>query len=249
MSPIDIYRYLKSFFKFLNGKSVFHVARDGTAILYGSKNCHWKMIPIQKCLDRDIIVYSFGLGEDIQFEKDVSKRHDCVVYAFDPTPKSLNYVKNTLSENSSIKVYPYALSDKNCTLDFFLPKNPNYVSGSLTKSPGTSDSKIEVEAHSIQFLMEKFGHTEIDVLKMDIEGAEYDVLESLIDSGTINNIGQICVEFHFRFGCGLVKKTEEIFKSLKNKGFKLVYAAANQEEFTFARINSDNFNLKKTRKN
>ena len=65
MSPIDIYRYLKSFFKFLNGKSVFHVARDGTAILYGSKNCHWKMIPIQKCLDRDIIVYSFGLGEDI----------------------------------------------------------------------------------------------------------------------------------------------------------------------------------------
>ena len=48
MSPIDIYRYLKSFFKFLNGKSVFHVARDGTAILYGSKNCHWKMIPIQK---------------------------------------------------------------------------------------------------------------------------------------------------------------------------------------------------------
>ena len=152
MSPIDIYRYLKSFFKFLNGKSVFHVARDGTAILYGSKNCHWKMIPIQKCLDRDIIVYSFGLGEDIQFEKDVSERHDCVVYAFDPTPKSLNYVKNTLSENSSIKVYPYALSDKNCTLDFFLPKNPNYVSGSLTKSPGTSDSKIEVEAHSIQFL-------------------------------------------------------------------------------------------------
>ena len=96
MSPIDIYRYLKSFFKFLNGKSVFHVARDGTAILYGSKNCHWKMIPIQKCLDRDIIVYSFGLGEDIQFEKDVSERHDCVVYAFDPTPKSLNYVKNTL---------------------------------------------------------------------------------------------------------------------------------------------------------
>ena len=131
-------------------------------------------------------------------------------------------------------------------MDFFLPKNPNYVSGSLTKSPGTSDSKIEVEAHSIQFLMEKFGHTEIDVLKMDIEGAEYDVLESLIDSGTINNIGQICVEFHFRFGCGLVKRTEEIFKSLKNKGFKLVYAAANQEEFTFARINSDNFNLKKT---
>ena len=91
MSPIDIYRYLKSFFKFLNGKSVFHVARDGTAILYGSKNCHWKMIPIQKCLDRDIIVYSFGLGEDIQFEKDVSERHGCVVYAFDPTPKSLNY--------------------------------------------------------------------------------------------------------------------------------------------------------------
>ena len=84
---------------------------------------------------------------------------------------------------------------------------------------------------------------------MDIEGAEYDVLESLIDSGTINNLGQICVEFLFRFGCGLVKKKEEIFKSLKNKGFKLVYAAANQEEFTFARINSDNFNLNKTRKN
>lgn len=70
---------------------------------------------------------------------------------------------------------------------------------------------------------------------MDIEGNEYEVLESLAADGVLKNINQICVEFHFRFDKNLVKRTKHIFRILKDCEFSLVYSAANQEEFTFFR--------------
>jgi len=49
----------------------------------------------------------------------------------------------------------------------------------------------------IATIMKELGHGSIDLLKMDIEGAEYGVIEDLSSSQI--PIGQICVEFHHRW--------------------------------------------------
>jgi hypothetical protein len=41
-------------------------------------------------LSKNSIVYSFGIGEDISFDKAIIENHKCHVFAFDPTPKSIN---------------------------------------------------------------------------------------------------------------------------------------------------------------
>ena len=46
-------------------------------------------------------------------------------------------------------------------------------------------------------ILEKLGHNRIDILKMDIEGAEYEVIEDIISSTV--PIQQVLIEFHHRF--------------------------------------------------
>ena len=69
-------------------------------------------------------VFSFGIGEDLSFSKGIIELYpSCNVYAFDPTPKSINYVrKDELYHNSRFHFYGIGLSDKNKWSKFFCHK-------------------------------------------------------------------------------------------------------------------------------
>lgn len=73
---------------------------------------------------RNLIVYSFGIGEDLSFSEDVLKKWNSDIYAFDPTPKSVKYVRqHHLSANKQFHFFPFGLSDKDGSGFFHLPKN------------------------------------------------------------------------------------------------------------------------------
>lgn len=44
-------------------------------------------------LNENSIIYSFGIGEDMSFDNVTSMNHNCHVFCFDPTPKSVDWVK------------------------------------------------------------------------------------------------------------------------------------------------------------
>jgi FkbM family methyltransferase len=57
------------------------------------------------------------------------------------------------------------------------------------------------------------------ICKMDIEGAEFDVLRHLINEGTINRINKIYIEFHERFMENESEETKlELIKMIENLG-------------------------------
>lgn len=233
---MPVYRHLKSFAKFAVGKGVFRVPlRSFGAVRYGDLSCGWEILGGR--LSAESVVYCYGIGENVTFELDVARRHGCMVFAFDPTPKALKYVAENVREPRLV-VSPYALSDRDCRLEFYFPADDSNVSCSTDPSFRNVDSgrKIEVDALSLRSCMEKFGHTRIDLLKMDIEGEEIKVFEDIFAGGLIGSIDQICVEFHHRLRKGLVPKVKAVFRELESRGVALVYAAANQEEFTFARM-------------
>ena len=52
---------------------------------YGTK--HAGFFVYTKFLNSDSVLYSFGVGEDISFDEELISEFNCIIYAFDPTPK------------------------------------------------------------------------------------------------------------------------------------------------------------------
>lgn len=182
-------------------------------------------------ISNNSIVYSFGIGEDISFDKAVIKNNNCQVFGFDPTPKSINWIdKQNLSEN--FHFYKYGISNKNGFVDFFTPKNPNHVSGSITAHENVDvTNKVSVEMKTLESIMQNLGHDHIDVLKMDIEGSEYDVIENILDSNL--TITQILIEFHDRFFENGEQKTKQAVNKLRENGYKIFAISKSFEEISF----------------
>jgi hypothetical protein len=76
------------------------------------------------------------------------------------------------------------------------------------------------------------GHERIDVLKMDIEGAEWAVLENIFAEGSVW-IGQILVEFHDRFFPDGKARTVKAIQTLKGHGFELFAVSRTGGELSF----------------
>jgi hypothetical protein len=77
----------------------------------------------------------------------------------------------------------------------------------------------------------ELGHEHIDVLKMDIEGAEYDVLVDL-EKSSIRPV-QILIEFHHRFpGIG-VERSRNAVSLLRAMNYRLFWVSDSLEEFGF----------------
>ena len=75
------------------------------------------------------------------------------------------------------------------------------------------------------------GHSKIDLLKMDIEGFEYEVIEDILQKSL--DIRQICLEFH-HFMRGISRrKTLKAIRGLKAAGFVLIYKT--RFDYTFIR--------------
>ena len=77
--------------------------------------------------NENLIVYSFGIGEDLSFSNDIAEKFNCrEIYAFDPTPKSMKYVETqNLYHQPYFHFYKWGLSDKCEDCVFFCRKMMN----------------------------------------------------------------------------------------------------------------------------
>jgi len=165
-------------------KNLFSKTRIGST--YGG----W-VIPDSFLTSGDIC-YCVGCGEDITFDIGLIEKYDCDVFGVDPTPRSIQYVKQLTADQLNYVLHEFALWSEEGTMKFFKPKNSEFVSHSLTVQ---NDSAEYINVNTIRFneLLKKNGHNEIALLKLDIEGAESTVLQTIIEDKL--RIGILCVEF------------------------------------------------------
>lgn len=195
---------------------------------YGNSYGGFFVIP--DLLNEDSVVYSFGIGKDISFDRKLMSKHNCRVYGFDPTPKSIEYIQS-LPKDRLFSFYDYGISTKTGIEKFFLPKNERAVSASISLNQFVNEEKyIKVKMKSFADITKDLGHKIIDVVKMDIEGAEYEVLETLLDTKVA--INQLLIEFHDRFYPGEIK-SRRITELLNKQGFEIFGASLNYEEISF----------------
>lgn len=182
----------------------------------------------------DAVVYSFGIGEDLSFSQAVVENGG-IVYAFDPTPKSVEYVEHSnLFNNPNFHFFSYGLSDKDGKEVFYMPIKADWVSASVILHECVNTANIaEVEMKTLRTIMSELGHTHIDVLKMDIEGSEFKVIDSLMNP----NLGDVdislcAMELHGRFFASKhLEYTENLYESMRKNKFYDFYGTDNEPTF------------------
>lgn len=173
-----------------------------------------------------------GLGEDISFPTAFLQRFtDARVIGVDPNPRSLVYCRARCPPGMEILANAFWTTAGE-TIVFHLPRTPDNlpkgadgVSGSLDPSHEYVEGGERIETQSIDLasLLSRAERTECDVLKLDVEGAEYALLEALVASGGIRAARQVLVEFHHGVTRHTPDDTRRIVDSLAAAGFRLVH--------------------------
>lgn len=214
--------------------SHFKIEVKSNHVWYGNTYGGFYLCP--ELLNENSIIYSFGIGEDISFDNAIIKTHNCNVFGFDPTPKSINWIKSQ-KINDKFHFYEFGISSKSGSIEFYLPKNPEHVSGSIIAQKNIDImKKVNVEMKSLKDITNELGHKHIDVLKMDIEGSEYDVIENILDSEI--SITQILIEFHDRFFENGYFKSKEVINKMNRSGYKIFAISDSFEEISFIKSNT-----------
>ncbi|MBJ6725770.1 FkbM family methyltransferase [Geomesophilobacter sediminis] len=132
------------------------------------------------------------------------------IVAFEPGKETFacleqNIIKNNLSD--SVQIHELAVMDQEGSVEFFHdPENP----GSLLMS--TKKDRLPMQKRTVNgTVLSKHIDQEIDFLKMDIEGAETEVIAELARSGKLALIKQMAIEYHHH----LVKDADALSKMLQ----------------------------------
>jgi FkbM family methyltransferase len=102
-----------------------------------------------------------------------------------------------LPPNKHVQCYNYAVTDQNKTIDFYISANceANSINANVSEQWGLQE-KVSVEGINLDEFIKKAAIVmPIGLVKIDIEGAEIQVLSSVSDE-LLHNVGQIAVEFH-----------------------------------------------------
>lgn len=149
------------------------------------------------------------------FDLELVEEYGCQVFAFDPTPKSVEWVRQQ-NLPPEISFNPWGVADFDGSALLYPPLNKTHMSHSLTKHKGTSNEGVTVDFKSIGTTMELLGHNSISLLKMDIEGGEYAVINDIIRNEI--SVNQLCVEFHHRFSNFDIEDTRKAVSELSSIG-------------------------------
>ena len=174
----------------------------------------------------DAVAYCVGAGEDITFDLELHEAGLCV-RTLDPTPRAIAHVQAVAPASDRFTFMPVGLWNDNATVKFFAPKDPSHVSHSALNLQETQDF-FEAEVVTLREAMQRAGDDRVDLLKIDIEGAEYNVLDDLHRNGPLPPV--IAVDFDQPQP---VRRTLAAIKRLRSAGYELVHI--DEWDYTFVR--------------
>jgi FkbM family methyltransferase len=140
-------------------------------------------------LGKESIIIDLGANRG-HFSTEVISDCGATCYAIEAVPRLYQFIP----ESPRIRKFNLAICKTDGPVSFNISSQEE--SGSMSALPDTMiEESIEIQGMTLKSFIEANNLKQIDLLKMDIEGAEIDLLKS-IDDSTLRKIRQITVEFH-----------------------------------------------------
>jgi len=172
------------------------------------------------CVEKDDLVVDIGFNYGL-FSMTSLRYHPGRIIAFEPNPKLVKTFKGYFKE-SMIELHQKAVSNKNGHAIFYENLDPGMSTIFEDINNVSGEDSYEVEVINFNDFIISNNIEKIDYLKVDCEGAEYDIFETMPDDYLKNNIMKVAIEFHHKLSD---IKVQDLIERLKRNDFniELVY--------------------------
>lgn len=143
-------------------------------------------------LNKESVVFDFG-GFKGDFAADIFCRYKSTIYVFEPVPKYAKGIEKRFNGNKDVKIFPFGLAEKDENLILNLTGDASsHVQDKKRLGTETINAQLKnAEAFLIEHKIEQ-----IDLMKINIEGAEYDLLENFARLNWFSKIKNLQIQFH-----------------------------------------------------
>lgn len=154
----------------------------------------WLNVKGDKCLrlnyelNSNSVVFDIG-GYKGEFATSIFCKYNSHIFVFEPVKDYFSVIEDKFSHNDKVIPYNFGLGGKEEDLQIVLKGDSSsiFLDG---------EKKETIKVKSITSFIKSNNIKNIDLMKINIEGGEYDLLESLIYGDSIKNINNIQVQFH-----------------------------------------------------
>jgi FkbM family methyltransferase len=180
------------------------------------------------------IVYSFGVGDNVAWDREMISQFGCTVHAFDPTPASIAWVARQ-SLPQEFVFHDWGISNFDGELPFYPPRKAGSTHFSQERRGGwfAQQEPVIGQVRRLATIMASLGHTRLDVLKLDVEGSEFDAVPDILASGI--EIDQLLVEIHYHFRSRSFRAGVALIEQIKAAGMRCIHVSPRGFEFSFVR--------------
>lgn len=160
-------------------------------------------------LNKDALVFDVG-GYEGDFSANIWKHFKCRCFCFEPVKEFAEKIEKRFKYNDDITVFGFGLSDK--TMEVPMMISASGSSAVIERDHGTL-STVSMKNISDFFAENDIQH--VDLMKLNIEGGEYALLEHMIELNLITKIDYLQIQFHELNGENSFVRMEGIWTELK----------------------------------
>jgi FkbM family methyltransferase len=139
-------------------------------------------------LNEESIILDLG-GYDGKWTDFLHKKYGSFVYVFEPVNQFYNILIDRFKGNDKVKIHKYGVSNETKKMEISLTNDASSLYG--------DKRNVEViDLKNINEILEELNLSKIDLFKINIEGEEYNVLESIIENGNHLKMENLQIQFH-----------------------------------------------------
>ena len=169
----------------------------------------------------DSVVVDVGCADDPDFSIHMIGKYGLKAFGIDPTKKhEQSLVKLEQQYEGNFKHVPVAVSAREGTITFH--ESVENMSGSVltdhTNIMRDEVNSYDVESVTLKSLVDRIDTSNVELIKLDIEGAEYDLLKE-VKKEDLAPFKQIYIEFHHHCTKHTIEETMQIVQLIESFGY------------------------------